>query len=362
VLAALVIAACSDDGGEATVTTLGQRPRIVVGYSDHRESRLVTELYAQSLEQAGFRVARKDTVLTTEQGKAALASGEIQLFVDYSNALLISYDPDATPIAATTTTTSTTTTVPVDATSTTVDTSTTLFDPATATTGSTTTSTTTPLQGALPETLTTGAQSVLNVVPVIACATPETTEDDPTSSSTTSTAAPETTVASSTAESTTTTTAAPSVEDATSYLTLTALSAISADLTLAAPTGWDAGDGAVLADDYSLAFDDVITVTDGAIGEAIANGDADCGVFSSIDPAIVVNSLLVAADDRGALTPQFVVPVLADAAATPEVLSIIDPISQAISPELIRELLKSIEIDGVTTEVLVNDLLAAQGG
>lgn len=321
--AALVVAACGGDDDPSVTPTVPPRPRIVIGFGDQRESRLITEVYAQTLEQAGFRVARKDTVLDRAGALAALESGEIQFYVDYSNSLLLEIDPDAEPVPATTLPATTTTVASTESTTTTSSTSTTttLFDPA-ATTSSTST-TLSPLRKALPDTLTLGIETTVNVVPVIACTLPE-----------------DITIGN-----------------------LSELAEFGKDLRLAAPADFadslPLGAG-VLADVYDASFSEVITTPAADIADAIEAGDADCGLLSNIDPAMSAQSLTVLADDRGAVPPQLIVPVILTAVATPELLSVVDSATSLLTDPAVRALLKGTEIDGITTEVLVSSFLAAQ--
>jgi osmoprotectant transport system substrate-binding protein len=321
--AALVLAACGGDDDSSATPTVPPRPRIVIGFGDRRESRLVTEIYAQTLEQAGFRVARKDTVLDRAGALAALKSGEIQFYVDYSNSLLVEIDPDAEPVPATTISATTTTVASTESTTTTSSTSTTstVFDPAATTTSTSTTLS--PLREVLPDTLTAGLETTVNVVPVIACKLPA-----------------EITIGN-----------------------LSELAEFDDELRLAAPADFDTSlplGAGVLADVYDATFSEVITTPADDIADAIEAGDADCGVLSNIDPAMSAQSLTVLADDRGAVPPQFIVPVLTTDVATAELLSVVDSATALLTDPTMRALLKGTEIDGITTEVLVNSFLAAQ--
>jgi osmoprotectant transport system substrate-binding protein len=324
--AAVMLAACGGDESSAT-PTVPPRPRLVIGFGDRRESRLVTEIYAQALEQAEFRVARKDTVLDRAGALAALQSGEIQLYVDYSNSLLVELDPDAEPVpattipAATTTVASTESTTESTTTTSSTSTTTTVFDPAATTTSTSTTLS--PLGKVLPDTLTLGLESSVNVVPVIACKLP-------------------------------------------ADITVTNLSQLAEfddDLRLAAPADFATSmplGASVLADVYDAEFSEVITTPADEIADVIEAGDADCGLLSNIDPAMSAQSLVVLADDRGAVPPQLIVPVIAGDVASAELLSVVDSATALLTDPTIRALLKGTEIDGITTEVLVNSFLAAQ--
>ena len=321
VLSGLALVACGGGDSSPTTTVLA-KPTIEVGYSDHPESRLITEIYAQALESAGFRVARKDTVLNREAGLAALKSNEIQLYIDYSNDLLLNLDPSATPVPATTTTSSTSTSTTVAA-ATTTSTATTPTTAAATTTASSSSSTSTSsttttiseLQKQLPAELVAGQVSGINVVPVIAC----------------------------------------KLAEGSDLKTLSQVAAADQELTLTAAEGFGATTLGVLGD----RFTEVITLTEDKIGAALDAATTGCGVISSLSPAIAQFTLTVLQDDQGLQTPQLIVPVMTKVAATPDVLSVIDSISISMNTELIAPLMKLMLVDGLIAEVVAKDLLAA---
>jgi glycine betaine/choline ABC-type transport system substrate-binding protein len=135
VLTALGLASCSSDGKKSAPVVA---QTIVVVPENNTESRLLTEIYAQSLEKGGFRVARKDPVADLAAGYAALKSGAADLFITHTGELL-TYLATNEPAAASTSTTAapTTTTTILEATSTTGLTDTTDSTDSTGTTDST---------------------------------------------------------------------------------------------------------------------------------------------------------------------------------------------------------------------------------
>ncbi|MUH52317.1 MAG: hypothetical protein F2789_14025, partial [Actinobacteria bacterium] len=123
----LAFAACSSSSSTAT-TTASSDTVVVVGL-DNDQSRVITEVYAQALEKAGFRVGRKDPVADLAAGYAALKTNQADLFVTTTGQLL-AYAASQEPAAAASTTTTvaaaTTTSTTIEAVTTTAASTTTL--------------------------------------------------------------------------------------------------------------------------------------------------------------------------------------------------------------------------------------------
>jgi len=92
VVMALMLAACGNgdgaDGGDAREITVGVS-------ADFAENQIVAEMYAQVLENAGYRVSRQLDLGTREVSQAALGRGEIDVVPEYLASLLLYLDPDA---------------------------------------------------------------------------------------------------------------------------------------------------------------------------------------------------------------------------------------------------------------------------
>jgi osmoprotectant transport system substrate-binding protein len=99
VMSALVVAlsACGGDdddgGGEATTTAAtetaaAERPPIVVGTKNFPEQFILGELYKQALEAKGFEVQLKSNIGSTEIIDAALTSGEVNFYPEYTGTAL----------------------------------------------------------------------------------------------------------------------------------------------------------------------------------------------------------------------------------------------------------------------------------
>lgn len=109
VLTALGLASCKSSS--STSTSSVAQTVTVVSENDN-QSKLLTEIYAQSLEKGGFRVARRDPVADLAAGYAALKSGVANLFITHTGDLLRYLAANETAAASTSTTSASTTTLP----------------------------------------------------------------------------------------------------------------------------------------------------------------------------------------------------------------------------------------------------------
>ena len=143
VLTGLGLASCTSDSKDSTPTVA---QTIFVVAEDNTQSRLLTEIYAQSLEKGGFRVSRRDPVKDLAAGYALLKAGTVDFFIAHTGELLDYLAANEPAAASTSTTAAATTTTGLDATSTTTaastETTTGETDDTTDTTGDTTGDTT----------------------------------------------------------------------------------------------------------------------------------------------------------------------------------------------------------------------------
>jgi osmoprotectant transport system substrate-binding protein len=99
-LALMVILGACRSGGEQQTGTQGEgeeKPTIVVGVSGaFAENQIVAEMYAQILEDAGFKVERQLDIDSREISQPSLEKGEIHVKPEYLASLLLYYKKDAT--------------------------------------------------------------------------------------------------------------------------------------------------------------------------------------------------------------------------------------------------------------------------
>jgi osmoprotectant transport system substrate-binding protein len=99
----MLVAGCGSSS--STAISVPTKPTIVVSSTSDPTSELIAEIYAQALEKAEFRVARKKAYDTPEALYAAVNTGDVQLTATTSLALLRLLTPtgatDALPSATT---------------------------------------------------------------------------------------------------------------------------------------------------------------------------------------------------------------------------------------------------------------------
>ena len=322
-LGALTLAACgSDDDSTATESTVPATPTINVIAGSGAVEQVVAEIYAQALEDAGFRVGRKDPATDADAAYDAVVAGTSQLTVLHTGQLIARLDPDGTALAeaaATTTTTSTTTTVATDDTAT-DDTAT--DDTATDDTAADTTTTTTieqryPLQvetaaidAVLPDSIVTGGPAFADDRTVIACTAKVIGDGEVTS--------------------------------------ISQLADVEGGIRLGGPASFRTGTlfGLEQLDSvYGVTPEFVELAADGA-GKAIEDDEVDCLVATETAPVVLQENLVVLTDDQGAIPADFVLPVLTTGAATTDVLTTIETVNAKLSTEILRSLIVKVVVDG----------------
>ncbi|MBI5088485.1 MAG: hypothetical protein HZB15_06380 [Actinobacteria bacterium] len=84
---ALVLGACGGDDDDST-SEPSASPTINVGRTDDPTSQLMAEIYGQGLENAGYRVGRKDAAADGDAVLSAIKGGTTQFFPEFSSDLL----------------------------------------------------------------------------------------------------------------------------------------------------------------------------------------------------------------------------------------------------------------------------------
>jgi osmoprotectant transport system substrate-binding protein len=92
----LVSAACGSSNPLGGGAGSGELKSIVVGAADFPESKIVAEIYAQSLEANGFSVGRQLGIGSRETYIPALKDHSIDLVPEYTGNLLLYFDPKST--------------------------------------------------------------------------------------------------------------------------------------------------------------------------------------------------------------------------------------------------------------------------
>ena len=324
VAGALVFSACGSDSSTTSDTGV-TIPRITLGMTADPESRLIAELYAQTLEGAGYRVARKTAYADDAALYAAVLAGEVQLTAQRTNSLLRILDATADPIGGVVVTT-----IPITLPPAVADTTTTAALDAAADATSTTIATPpdplATLRSALPDTLAVGDAASAVHAQVIACNS--------------------------------------TLETLATVTTISELAKLAGDLRLGGPTAFETASPfgvAALTKEYSATFKEFVAVDDATLGDKITAGDLDCGVFESTDSDITTASLKILVDDLALAPIDAVLPLLTAPAATADTLSILNSVSDSLTTSALNQMLAQITVAEVDPGLVAKNFLSNTG-
>lgn len=341
----VLVGACGDSATTSSTLPLVSQRVVVTAVKGDPRSELLSAIYARVLEDAGYRVARKDAVELDRAGYvAALQSGEIGLIPDFTGDLLsFVYSQPGAPTAPTTivpsepastqapitipTTTLPPTTVAGDTTPTTV---------APSTVPAPTTSTTLPLpinngrsiseqivaiRGALPTGLVIDDGLLAEDKTVIACtdATMKATAD-------------------------------------VRLLTLSDLASIAPRIRLGGSAEFlaDAVAGfPAVQQFYGGDWKGTVTVAADGLADAIDKGDAECFAVNSLDPLVTTKKLTIIGDDKAMIPANAAIALLSAEAGTPDVVAAIDSLIASLTTERLNQML--VQVAGGTDPRVVAD-------
>jgi len=331
VLAASALAACgsSSSGGSTTVAV---SPRVVVtSVKGDPRSELLAAIYARALENAGFRVGRKDPVAMDRAAYyAALQSGQFQLIPDSTLDLqhfvfsqpgagtapttVVPSGPATTQAPITIPTTTTTVADTSGASTTTAAPTTTV--PASTTTvpvisnGRTATEQVVAIKSELPTTLTVNDGSLAEDKTVVAC-TPATM----------------------------------TANAHNQLVTLTDLASIAPNIRLGGSAAWMADQEAgypELQNTYGGDFKSTVTVEDAGLAAAIDAGTADCFAMNSLNPVITTKKLVILSDDKVMVANNSMIALVSSSVGTPDLIAALDSVNTALTTERLNQMLNEI--------------------
>lgn len=334
-LAATAVFATACGGSDAATTETTPLPtRIIVTSVDgDTTSALLAAIYARALEQAGFRVSRKDPVDLDRAGYyEALQAGTIQLIPEFTgdllHFLLSQGGATATTVAGTVPSVPATTQAPITIDTAPVDSSavtTTTVAPAPVNNGRSVAEQLVLIRSLLAGTVAVSNGSQAEHKPVVACS-------------------PDTMTA----------------HENVQLLTYTNLASIAPDVTLGAPASWLADDEAGLAafvDYYGPEFAGTLAVEASGIGAAIDAGTADCFVVDSLDPVVANERLTVLLDDKVFVPSNAVCALLSEPVATPDLVATLDAIGASLTTQRLAQMLNEINANGTDPLIVANAFL-----
>lgn len=377
---AAVAAACSDDEATTPVATFPPLPLIAVtSVEGDNVSQLVAAIFARVLDDAGFRVARKDPVALDRAGYyQAMQEGDFELIPDFSGDLQaflysqagaeplpttsipsgVATTQVAVTFPTTSTTTSTTTTSTVAPTTT---------DPNATTTSSSSTTSTTTSSSSTSSTSTTSTTSTSTTTTVVGTSTTVAPE------ALSGRSVPEQLIAinealavelfanrAGLAENKTViacTAETVAAQEANVFESLTDLASVAPDIRLG-------GSAAFMADElvgypamqaiYGGEFKELVTIAADGFAAALADGDVDCLALNSLDPLITTERLTLLSDERHMSPGNGVVALVAVTVQTPDLLNVLDGLIGVLTSERLNQMLNEVVTNGTDPNIVAN--------
>lgn len=342
----VLLGACGggSDSSTSTQPLVAQRIVVTAVKGDGR-SELLAAIFARVLEDAGFRVARKDAVELDRAGYvAALQSGQFQLIPEFSGDLLsYVYSQPGAPTAPTTIVPSqpATTQAPVTIPTTTV--------PPTTVAGDTTPTTLAPTTVPAPTTSTTlpapvsNGRSITEQIVAIRAALP------------TGLAIDDGLLAENKTVIACTEAAMKATEDV-RVLTLTDLASIAPRIRIGGTAEFLADTTAgfpALQQFYGGDWKGTVTVAAEGLADAVDKGDAECFAVNSLDAVITNKKMTIIGDDKAMVPANAVMALLSAEAGTPDVVAAIDSLIAVLTTERLNQML--VQVAGGTDPRVVAD-------
>ena len=342
----VLLSACGDDVSTLT-TNPPVAPRVsVTSVKGDNTSALLAAIFARLLEDAGFRVARRDPVELDRAGYyAALQAGEFQLIPDFSGDLMkFLYAQDGAPTAPTTVVPQepATTQAPITIPATTI--------PATTVVGDTTPTTLPPITAAptttLPTPILNGRTTSEQIKAIRAALASTVAVDD-------GLVAENKTVIACTQ-------AAMKANEGTQLFTLTNLASIAPKIRIGGSAEFLADTEAgfpALQQFYGGDWADTVTVDSAGLADAIDKATADCFAVNSLDPVIANKKLTILNDDKAMVPANAVVALVSSAVATPDLIAAIDTLVASLTTERLNQML--VQVASGTAPSVVADAFMA---
>jgi osmoprotectant transport system substrate-binding protein len=319
----LTLAACGSSDGAATDTSSSVAPKVIVtSIAGDDESALFAAIYARVLEDAGYRVARKDPISLDRAGYlAALAAGDVNLVPDWTRDLVAHVYADE-PGASTVESTSTT------AAAATTSTSGSGSGPVSAN-GRSVPEQIVAIRAALPDGVSVGEPSIGEDKSSLACSQ-----------------------------------ATMKANASNNVINLFGLSSIAPSVRLGGSAEWMADDEVgypAFQRFYGGEFKDVLTIEDADLEAALDGDEVDCVAVESMDPIVTRAKLTVLLDDKAMVRGNAAVPLLSTSIATDDLITVLTQVNNALTANKINQLLNEINSNGTDPVTVANAFLDTAG-
>ncbi|MEV0287004.1 MULTISPECIES: ABC transporter substrate-binding protein [unclassified Kribbella] len=94
---------------------------------------------------------------------------------------------------------------------------------------------------------------------------------------------------------------------------------------------------------------------------ALRDGKVDCANLFSTASAITTNGFVSLTDPRGLIQSEAVVPLITEASATPQVTQTLDAVSAQLTTDILKTLVKRVEVDKESSAAVAADFLGDNG-
>ena len=317
----LAVGACGSSDGATTETSSFVAPKVIVtSIAGDDESALFAAIYARVLEDAGYRVARKDPIALDRAGYVdALAKGTVNLVPDWTKDLVaFVYDQPGAPTAST-----------IEQAATTTEPNTEPTTGAVSANGRSLPEQIVAIRAALPEGVSVGEPSIGEDKQSIACnqATMKANKDN-------------------------------------DFVSLFSLSAAATTIRLGGSAAWMVDDQVgypAFQRTYGGAFKDVLTIEDADLAASLDADEVDCVAVQSLDPIVTREKLTVLLDDKAMVRGNAAVPLLSTSVATNDLITVLTQVNNALTSNKINQLLNEINTNGTDPVTVANAFLDTAG-
>ena len=105
-------------------------------------------------------------------------------------------------------------------------------------------------------------------------------------------------------------------------------------------------------------FEDFIPLDPGAVGDALAAGQIDCGNLFSTDPIITTSGWVALDDDKNTVPAEAVLPLVRSEFVTPELVEALDAVNAALDTEGLKALVVQVTTDAQAPDVVAEEWLS----
>ncbi len=144
--------------------------------------------------------------------------------------------------------------------------------------------------------------------------------------------------------------------------TLSDLGANSAEIRLGAPPEFETRSPFGLVgfqEIYGVTeFEEFVPLAPGAVADAMAAGQIDCGNLFSTVPVITTSGWVSLEDDKGTVPNEAVLPLVRTEVVTPELEAALDEVNAALDTDILKELMVQVDGEAQAPEVVAEEWLA----